>query len=171
MFLGFLDEGSAGNFLFQLRTSANAPLEPDSAPTWRLYGPAGVVANGTGSAASMETGSVTGATNASPIVVTSASHGLSVGQSVTVTGVGGNTAANGTFVVSAVGSANTFTLSGSTGNGAYTSGGTWKTTGLYKVTLSGSVLSALAAGTTYAIVLYYVESGTTKVMVGTFTVR
>jgi hypothetical protein len=70
-------------------------------------------------------GSITGATNASPIVVASTAHGLVTGNQVTVTGVGGNTAANGTFSVTRV-DADHFSLDGSAGNGAYTSGGTWK---------------------------------------------
>ena len=70
------------------------------------------------------TGTITGATNATPIVVTSTAHGRSVGDSVVVSGVLGNTGANGTWTISAV-TANTFTLSGSAGSGAYTSGGTW----------------------------------------------
>ena len=66
---------------------------------------------------------VTGATNASPIVVTTAAHGLSTGDVVTLASVGGNTAANGTFRVTVV-SSTTFQLDGTTGNGTYTSGGT-----------------------------------------------
>ncbi len=65
---------------------------------------------------------ITGATNAIPIVVTVANHGLSNGQSVVISGVAGNTAANGTWIVSSV-TANTFALSNSVGNGSYTSGG------------------------------------------------
>jgi hypothetical protein len=65
---------------------------------------------------------ITAATNASPIVVTAAAHGYQTGHSVTIAGVLGNTAANGTFLVTRV-SADTFSLIGSTGNGAYTSGG------------------------------------------------
>src|SRR5262249_26844427 len=38
---------------------------------------------------------ITGATNASPIVVTSNGHGLTNGETVRISGVGGNTAANG----------------------------------------------------------------------------
>jgi len=74
---------------------------------------------------------VSGATNASPIVITTSSaHGLGVGDKVVVASVGGNTAANGTWVISAVGGgsgemgATTLTLQGTTGNGSYTSGGT-----------------------------------------------
>ncbi|MFO0824393.1 MAG: beta-1,3-glucanase family protein [Gemmataceae bacterium] len=67
---------------------------------------------------------ITGATNASPIVITSANHDLTTGDVIEVSGVGGNTAANGIFTVTVV-DANTFSLDGSQGNGAYTSGGTW----------------------------------------------
>lgn len=170
MFAGFIDENTAATILAVIRSSANVPVEPDAAPTWRLYGATGVLAGGTGAATSFETGSVTGATNASPVVITSAGHGLSVGQSVTVSGVGGNTGANGTFAVSAV-TSTTFTLSGSTGTGNYTTGGTWKTTGLYAVTLSGGVLASLEAGKTYTLVLYWQESAVQKSLTLTFTVR
>jgi hypothetical protein len=71
------------------------------------------------------TGSITGATNASPIVITTAStSGLATGESVTLGGVNGNTAANGSFTITVLNSTQ-FQLNGSTGNGAYTSGGTW----------------------------------------------
>lgn len=60
------------------------------------------------------------ATNASPIVVTTtAPHGLATGAQVTISGVVGNTAANGVFTVTVTG-ASAFSLNGSTGNGAYT---------------------------------------------------
>lgn len=66
--------------------------------------------------------SISNATNASPIVVTVTAHGYSNGNTVYISGVGGNTAANEQWVIANV-TANTFELSGSTGNGAYTSGG------------------------------------------------
>lgn len=67
---------------------------------------------------------VSGATNASPIqITTSTAHSLVTGQSVAIHSVTGNTNANGTFTVTVTGS-NTFTLNGSTGNGAYGGGGT-----------------------------------------------
>jgi hypothetical protein len=71
------------------------------------------------------TGTITDATNASPIVITSASHGLVTGTRVTVQSVGGNTAANNDYVITVL-SSSTFSLNGSTGNAAYTSGGVWK---------------------------------------------
>jgi len=67
---------------------------------------------------------VTGATNASPIVVTvNAPCQIVTGDSVTISGVLGNTAANGTFTVTQR-STTTFSLNLTTGNGAYSSGGT-----------------------------------------------
>ena len=67
--------------------------------------------------------SITGATNATPIVITDNTHGYANGDLIRVFGVLGNTAANGYFYIANV-AANTFELVGSTGNGAYTSGGT-----------------------------------------------
>lgn len=67
---------------------------------------------------------ITGATNASPIVIaTSAAHGYDTHDEIEIAGVLGNTAANGTWTITKV-SSTTFSLNGSTGNGAYTSGGT-----------------------------------------------
>lgn len=66
---------------------------------------------------------ITGASNATPIVITAASHGLTTGDHVTIASVGGNTAANGVFKVTVL-TSGTFSLDGSTGNAAYTSGGT-----------------------------------------------
>lgn len=66
---------------------------------------------------------VVGATNTSPIAVTTSSqHTLETGDKVYLSGVGGNTASNGYWTVTATGP-QTFTLNGSAGNGAYTSGG------------------------------------------------
>lgn len=68
-------------------------------------------------------GAVAAATNAAPIQITTTTpHGLQSGASVTITDVHGNTAANGTFVITVIDALN-FTLNGSTGNGAYTTGG------------------------------------------------
>jgi hypothetical protein len=69
------------------------------------------------------TGNITNATNVNPIVITSANHGLATAQSVTITGVGGDTAANGTWSITKI-DANTFSIPVA-GNGAYTGGGTW----------------------------------------------
>jgi hypothetical protein len=65
---------------------------------------------------------ITGATSASPIVITAIAHGFADGDLITVDGAGGNTAANGAWQASIV-TTDTLTLFGSTGNAAYTSGG------------------------------------------------
>lgn len=67
--------------------------------------------------------SVSGATNASPIVVTTATHSLASGDLVNITGITGNTAANGIWVINVL-SGTTFELLGSSGNAAYGTGGT-----------------------------------------------
>lgn len=71
---------------------------------------------------------ITNATNASPIVVTSAGHGFTNGMVVTVSAVGGNTNANSDWVVTnaATDTFELYTTAGvaSSGNSAYTSGGT-----------------------------------------------
>jgi len=69
-------------------------------------------------------GAITDATNAAPIVITSTAHGLSSGSDVFISGVTGNTAANGVHTITVL-DANTFELNGSTGNGAYAGGGQW----------------------------------------------
>lgn len=71
---------------------------------------------------------ITNATNATPIVVTSNSHGYANGDIIVIGGVLGNTAANGKFIVAGQ-TANTINLtaypggSNVAGNGAYVSGG------------------------------------------------
>lgn len=67
---------------------------------------------------------LTNATNGSPIQITSTAHGLQSGQYVVISGVLGNTAANGLFPITVI-DANSFSLTGSSGNGAYISGGSW----------------------------------------------
>lgn len=71
---------------------------------------------------------ITGATNATPIVITATAHGFANGDVVNIVSVGGNTAANGRFRIANV-ATNTFELTNYdtranvAGNGAYTSGG------------------------------------------------
>lgn len=67
---------------------------------------------------------VSAASNASPIVVTTNSaHTLSTGDVIWVSGVQGNNATNGKWTVTKI-DATHFQLNGSSGSGAYTSGGT-----------------------------------------------
>ena len=69
------------------------------------------------------TRTITGASNEEPITITSAGHGFLTGEMVTIGDVEGNTAANGTWRIIRI-SRDAFSLTGSSGNGAYTSGGT-----------------------------------------------
>ena len=67
---------------------------------------------------------INGATNASPIVVsTTSAHGFFTGDKVLIVGVVGNTAANGIFTITVTDSTH-FSLNSTTGSGVYTSGGT-----------------------------------------------
>ena len=67
--------------------------------------------------------SISNATDASPIVITTVTaHGLATGDTAVIQDVGGNTAANGSWTVTVTDSTH-FSLNSSTGNAAYTSGG------------------------------------------------
>lgn len=90
------------------------------------------------------TATITNATNTAPIVVTTLSaHGLVSGQAAYITGIVGNTAANDKTWIITVTGRTTFALNGSTGNGAYRSGGTSNTT---TVTVSRSAAHGLVTG-------------------------
>lgn len=66
--------------------------------------------------------SVTGATNTAPILLTVVAHGYKTGDAIIVSGVGGNTAANGAWNITVIDD-DTIRLEGSKGNAAFTSGG------------------------------------------------
>ena len=70
------------------------------------------------------TKAITNATNATPIVITSAGHGRLTGDKVVIAHVAGNPAANGSWTITKI-DANTFSLNSSVGNGAYSRGGDW----------------------------------------------
>lgn len=167
--LGMIELGGTLYGTFATKNGSLVPVNADSLPSYRIYGSTGLMANGTGSASFRDSGSITGATNANPIVISSAGHGLSNGNKVTITGVSGNTAANTTAVVANVAS-NTFELSGVVGNGAYTSGGTWNVSGLYKLSQAITSGNGYASGSTYYLVVTYAISSTTYTDIYCFTV-
>lgn len=71
------------------------------------------------------TGAVTGATNTSPIrITTSGAHGLTTGDIVRIEGTQGNTGCIATWEITVVDGTH-FDLNFSAGDGTYTSGGTW----------------------------------------------
>jgi hypothetical protein len=90
------------------------------------------------------TKSITGATNATPISITCTAHGYSTGDTVVIASVGGNTAANGTWEITSTGT-DTFTLDGSAGNAAYTSGGTARLRNNTRVMLASAVTQNIAS--------------------------
>ncbi len=143
-------------------TDANlTPVNADALPTFRIYGPDGFVENGTCSF--KDSAAVTAAGNATPIQITSATHGLTTGARITITGVTGNTAANGTFTVTKVND-NVFSLDGATGNGSYISGGTWNKTGLYQYTIVALGASGYEAGETYHVSFDFLISSASKAL-------
>lgn len=157
MYQGIVDLETE-NFLVAdlVRNSSQVPINADALPTYRVVGPDGNIVT-SGTMEFLDTGSITNATNASPIVVTSAAHGLTTGTRVTISGVGGNPGANGTFVVTVV-SPDTFSLNGSSGGGAYTSGGTWNVTGLYAAYIDVTAAGGFEAGSVYLVLITGVVS-------------
>ena len=90
---------------------------------------------------------ITDASNTSPIVITSAKHGLANGDKVFIDQVTGNTNANTKvktvpFTV-ANATKNTFELLGTTGNGAYTGGGRWTAGPFPYITFTGVGVDAI----------------------------
>lgn len=91
---------------------------------------------------------ITNATNASPIVVTTATpHGRTTGDTFAVEGVLGNTAANAVWTATVVDSTH-LSLNGSSGNGAYTQGGIGMCPiGITAASLSGNTVQLTLART------------------------
>ncbi len=86
-------------------------------------------------------GSITGATQANPCVITVVGHPFSTGEVVGITGVGGMTELNGNSYTITKLTADTFSLNGidSTGYGAYTAGGTATSEGPVSLTLDYAI--------------------------------
>jgi hypothetical protein len=84
-------------------------------------------------------GTVEQAANTQPIVITSRNHGLTTGQVVEVSGVEGNTAANGRWQITVVDS-DRFTLDESAGNGDHSGGGEWSLRGKIHRLVHGTTL-------------------------------
>lgn len=122
----YLKNDGSGNY------SVAPYYAPSTLPVATVHPPLDFIENPSQTTTAID---ITGATNVSPIVLTVASgHGIVADDCVNISGVLGNTAANGCFIVTSV-TATTITLQGSAGNAAYTSGGKLqklaKTTNLY----------------------------------------
>ena len=170
MFLGYIALGSTLSCPLQTRNASDVPLDADAAPFRHVYSPSGTrLDSAAGQGALLHTGTITGASNAAPIVITVAAHGLQTGARATISGVLGNTAANSTFTVTRV-DADTFSLDGSTGNGAYTSGGTFHVSGLYKHAVVASAGNGFAAGNSYFLYSTWAISAAQRAQLDSFTV-
>lgn len=103
--------------------STDAPPPELSTLTWWLYEGEVQVSNYIYNFDASLPSTVNGATNTTPIVVsTSSAHPFVTGQRVLITNVGGNTGANGTWTITYV-DATHFSLNNSIGNGAFSSNG------------------------------------------------
>lgn len=121
----------------------------DALPTFRIIGDDGAVEGGNGTAALMESGTISAiATGATTTVTCDAAHGLSTGAVVTITGADGTSNVNGTHPITVTGST-TFTFNDVVSSGTYTSGASWFTPGLYALTLDSVIRAALEAGRNY----------------------
>ena len=168
-FAGFFALASTLKGVVLTTDASDTPTQAASLPTFRIYGKNGALANGTGTTTQLDSKTVTGASNATPIVITATAHGFQTGMRITVSGVLGNTAANGTFIITKV-DADTFSLDGSTGNGAYTSGGTAVVTGAYRWEIAVTAANGFEAGENYATLFSYTVSSTARGQVHTFIV-
>ena len=172
-YLGLVQLGTQLSSSHITKNAAGTPKFADAAPTYRIYGPLGVMANGTGSLSKLDPsasgGPITGATNASPIVITSTGHNLTSNTRVSISGVLGNTAANGDWQITVI-DANTFSLTGSTGNGVYTSGGVWNATGVYAIAYTPLGANGFQAGINYTMLVTWTMNGVVQADIYTFTV-
>lgn len=169
-----LDGTGNDRLLIPVRTTTTSDVisAADSDPVYAIYGPGGTgkMQNGTGTLSQLDTGSVTGAANngSGSVRITSSGHGLQTGERVTIASVGGTTEANGTWTITRI-SSSTFDLVGSTFASAYTSGGTWKVTGLYSALHSLASADSYERGKNYTVVVTYAVTSA-KSEVHTFTV-
>lgn len=95
-------------------------------------------------------GTVTGATNANPGVITSVNHGLQTGMQVTFSAVGGMTQLNGnTYTITKI-NADSFSIGvDTTAYGVYTSGGLWVNQPYAQIVPGTVVISIATLATTF----------------------
>lgn len=150
-FVGFVQLASTLDVAIVAKNSSNVPTDADSAPTYRVYSAAGFMLSGTLSTFK-DTGTITGATQASPTVYTSVGHNLTVGTKITTSGAtpsGYNTTGTITAVTS-----NTFTIAVNNTGAAYVSGGTWHVAGLYDFSITPTIGLNFASGGLYSVFVY-----------------
>lgn len=151
MFDGFFAEDSTVFGVVIVKNGSSVPADADSLPAFRVYSGSEVIPV-TGTCQPHDIGVITDASNNNPIVITSANHGRVDGDRVSVSGVTGNTAANGTWSINVL-DGDTFELTNSTGSGNYVSGGTWNQTGIYSFSFVASSDNNITAGHTYTVLV------------------
>jgi len=95
-------------------------------------------------------GTVTGATNANPGVITSTNHGLQTGMQVTFSAIGGMTQLNGnTYTITRI-NANSFSIGvDTTAYGVYTTGGLWVNQPYAQIVPGTVIISIATLATTF----------------------
>lgn len=167
MYCGLVQLEDSFTGVLLVKSSGGTPVDADALPTFRVYGETGALLNGT--CALLDSGTVVSATNASPIVITTASpHGLNTGARVKVSGVTGNSGANGTSTITRI-NATSFSLDGTTGTGSGT-GGVYHCAGLYAFTIPALGASGFEAGMNYNVLLDYLLSTVAQAQLQSFTV-
>lgn len=142
------DANDGSTFALRFKTLTNGATAARIAPgdTIRIMGspaPTSLGVTGTWTDGPLAaTTSITSSTNATPIVVTRATHGLTTGDTVVVTGHTTNTNANGTWEVNVL-TSSTFELTGSVGNGVGGASGTFRLRNNSRVTLASAVTATV----------------------------
>lgn len=168
--MGFFELGSTLIAPLLIRDTGLSPIDADSAPIFRVYGPDGVLAGVTGSCSFLDSGSISTASSATPVVyTTTTSHGLTSGFVVTGAGVTGNSGANTSGICTVI-SPTTFSLANSVGVGSGT-GGTWHMTGLYTYTFNVTSINGFSVATLYTTVIEGTSGGISFSYTQTFQVN
>lgn len=117
---------ASGSFQATIATSDSAiRLQPTATGITSKYVIVQALPTNTGYiAVGVTKGRITAASLDTPIVIVSASHGLATGQRISIVGVQGNTAANGSWPVTVI-SADTLTIDSAAANAAYYRNGIW----------------------------------------------
>lgn len=169
MFQGYCELDDVLPVRFLAKNTTGIPTDAAALLSYRVYGPDGLVPGQTGTAAYLDNGTLTNASNGNPVVVSSPAHGLATGTRITVSGVLGNLAANGTFSITVI-DVDTFSLDSSVGSGAYTSGGVWHVAGLYTVPLTVTQANGYESGSLYTVFAFGTVSGNAWAELASFIV-
>ncbi len=157
---------------FQVVDANGTPIDADATPSVKVYDGNGLV-QGPLTPTFAESVAITSVSNpnGTNCVVTSTAHGLQAGQRVTITGVVGHAlSVNSSFNVVSVVNGNSFTINLTGNNGAAGTGGSWHTSGFYKVQIDATTGNGYEAGIVYTAYASYLVSAAAKARIDTFNV-